>query len=157
MTYEVYRYLFTGGVILSGVMFVVSILLFIFLRIPRVVGDLSGFNAKKAIENIRKQNESTGNKTFKSSYVNHQRGKITDRISATGSLIKNVSGETAGAMATEKISTDGFMSFPREDETTLLSEISGNETIVLSQLEEVGAIFKIEYDITFIHTNEIIV
>ena len=60
MTYEIYRYIFLGGAILAGIMFAVSVLVFFLLKIPTVIGDLTGANARKAIENIRNQNESTG-------------------------------------------------------------------------------------------------
>ena len=103
MTYEIYRYIFIGGAILSAIMFVVTVLVFIFSRIPTVIGDLTGSNARKAIENIRSHNENTGNKTYRTSYVNKERGKITDKISQSGNLIKNPSNSLHGAMETEKI------------------------------------------------------
>ena len=65
MTYEIYRYIFIGSAILCGVMFVVSILLFVLLRVPKLISDLSGLTAKKAIKNIREQNEATGEKYHK--------------------------------------------------------------------------------------------
>ena len=55
MTYEMYRMIFqiAGG--LSIGLLVVSVILFFVLKIPRVIGDLSGRTARKAIEDIRKQ------------------------------------------------------------------------------------------------------
>ena len=50
MTYDIYRYIFIGGAVLAGLMLVLSIVLFIVLKIPSVIGDLSGSTAKKAIE-----------------------------------------------------------------------------------------------------------
>ena len=75
MTYEIYRYIFLGGAILTGIMFVVSVLVFFFLNIPNVIGDLTGANARKAIEHIRNQKEDTENKTARISSVNKERGK----------------------------------------------------------------------------------
>ena len=57
MTYEMYRYVFLGGAIASGLMFAVSIVLFFTLKIPKVISDLTGRTARKAIEDIRLQNE----------------------------------------------------------------------------------------------------
>ena len=65
MTYEIYRYIFFGGAALAGIMLIVAVLLFIFLHIPTVIGDLTGSNARKAIEEIRNQNASSGDKTCK--------------------------------------------------------------------------------------------
>lgn len=165
MTYEIYRYIFIGGAALAGIMLVVSILLFVVLRIPTVIGDLTGSNARKAIEQIRNQNESTGHKTYKSSTVNRERGRLTDKISPSGNLIRN---ETGGsAMATEKIATQKFA----QNETTVLEEqtvgnettvldayqTGGNETTVLSNAQsELANVFAIEFEITYIHTSEII-
>ena len=104
MTYEIYRYIFLGGAILAGIMFAVSVLVFFLLKIPTVIGDLTGANARKAIENIRSHNESTGDKTYRTSQVNRERGKLTDKISPSGRLIKDPSHSLHGAMGTEKIS-----------------------------------------------------
>ena len=195
MTYEIYRYIFLGGAILDVIMFVVSVLVFFFLKIPTVIGDLTGSNARKAIENIRNQNESTGDKLYRSSRVNRERGKLTDKISPSGRLIKDPSHSLHGAMGTEKISTqqlhfaeetndttvlteeftaanettvltgeltDGNATtilageFSGGDETTVLSnENPANETTVLNALTFSNT-FVIEYEITYIHTDEVI-
>lgn len=177
MTYEIYRYIFMGGAVLAGIMFVVSVLVFFVLNIPKVIGDLTGLNARKAIENIRNQNENTGDKIYKSSPVNRERGKLTDKISPSGRLVKNPSNSLQGAMGTEKISTQQ-LDFEATSETTVLTaeltggaettvltaELTGGaETTVLSA--EVGVVentivsdsdFVIEYEITYVHTNEVI-
>ena len=75
MTYDIYRYIFYGGAILAIIMFVVSAILFVYLRIPNVIGDLSGANARKAIERIRSQNETSGEKVYKPSVVNRERDR----------------------------------------------------------------------------------
>ena len=198
MTYEVYRYIFIGGAILAAIMFIISVILFIVLKIPSVIGDLTGSTARKAIEDIRNQNESTGEKIYKSSMVNRERGKLTDKISPSGNLIKNPSGGIWGAMATEKISTQKLSenvanetSVLSNNETSVLSSnetsvlSTGNETTVLGNNETTvlnvgetvvldnmpamnetsllppnmmpGGIFEIEYEITFVHTTEVIV
>ncbi len=177
MTYEIYRYIFLGGAILAGVMFVVSVLVFIFFRIPTVIGDLTGANARKAIENIRNQNESTGHKTHNTSYVNRERGKLTDKITSSGRLIKNPSNSLLGAMSTEKL--DVQAGIEPAGETTLLDGASGSSetTVLTSELTGGGETtvldggagetsvlqtpsytgeFVIEYEITFIHTDEVI-
>ncbi len=169
MTYEIYRYIFLGGAILAGIMFVVSVLVFIFLRIPTVIGDLTGANARKAIENIRNHNESTGDKTYRSSQVNRERGKLTDKITPSGRLIKDPSLSLHGAMGTEKISTQQLDNQEAVRETTVLTgELTeGSETTVLIQnghANETTVLnaqtykneFVIEYELTFIHTDEVI-
>lgn len=164
MSYEIYRYIFIGAAILCGAMIVTSILLFILLKIPKVIGDLTGRTARKAIENIRNQNESSGDKTYRSSLVNQERGKLTDKISPSGRLIRNPTDLLGGAMATEKIGTQQLVSdetavLDSGNETTVLSgelENTGNEITVLTQAEIPSNVFEIEYEITYIHTNEVI-
>lgn len=160
MSYEIYRYVFYGGAILAGVMLVATVILFFVYKIPTVIGDLTGANARKAIENIRNQNENSGDKLYKTSPVNRERGKLTDKISPSGSLMKDPSGHFAGAMATEKISTQEFP--PEEttvldatNETTVLDNVGAGETTVLDAVDA-PVTFQIEYEITFIHTNEVI-
>lgn len=182
MTYEIYRYIFLGGAILAGLMLVVSVLVFFLLKIPTVIGDLTGANARKAIENIRNHNESTGDKTYRTSQVNKDRGKLTDKISPSGRIIKNPSASLHGAMGTEKIGTQRLHpemvaeetavlsgeltqssettvltgELTQSPETTVLSQENyANETDVLSAQNLVNA-FVIEYEITYIHTDEVI-
>lgn len=180
MTYEIYRYIFIVAAILCGAMFITSILLFILLKIPRVIGDLSGSTARKAIEQIRNQNESTGEKTYKSSTVNRQRSKLTDKISPSGNLIRKQTDDLTRAMATEKIGTsklggnettvldsgnettvlgsaDETTVLAPSDETTVLSEIPTNTYNEVSDFNSGVAsqnVFAIEYEITYIHTGE---
>ena len=197
MSYEVLRYIFIGAAALSGAMLIVSILLFIILKIPRVIGDLTGATARKAIENIRNQNESSGDKIYKSSAVNRERGKLTDKISASGNISHHENNPLGGAMATTKIATQGLSENAEFNETTVLGADTGNETTVLDNETTVldnettvldngttvlsspanettvlspqddqtailndsqsrSKIFEIEYEITFIHTNEVI-
>ena len=169
MTYEIYRYIFLGGAILAGIMFAVSVLVFFLLKIPNVIGDLTGANARKAIENIRNHNESTGDKTYQSSQVNRERGKLTDKISPSGRIIKDPSHSLHGAMGTEKISTQQLHPEDVTNETTVLTGdlTGGNETTVLSHeapanettvlnVQTFSNAFVIEYEITYIHTDEVI-
>lgn len=129
MTYDVYMMIYNVGLILAGIMFVVSMILFFVLKIPAVIGDLSGATAKKAIENIRNQNEETGEKAYKSSAVNKARGKLTDKISPSGSLHSKPSDKLGFGMKTEKISTQR-LDVEEAGETTVLSV--ENETTVLN-------------------------
>lgn len=177
MDYQTYQWICYICAALCGLMLLISVLLFFLLRIPKVIGDLTGSTARKAIKDIREQNVSTGNKVYKTSAVNRERGKLTDKISPSGRLIRNPSNDLSGAMETEKISSQRLTA----DETTVLSAdegttlltpemTPGNETTVLTPDMSSGgsettvldasmvgyAGFAIEYEITFVHSNEII-
>lgn len=210
MTYEIYRYIFIICGILSLVMLIVAAVLFVVLKIPVVIGDITGANARKAIENIRNQNEASGDKIYKSSHVNKERGKLTEKISPSGSLIRNHTEALGGAMSTSKLGTEKLLQEAQDahaaanettllegasgafnettlldgvkgafNETTLLGGVNGTfsettlldgwnsvspETTVLSQelrpdMNPVPqpVVFEIEFDITYVHTDEVIV
>ncbi|MCR4615402.1 MAG: hypothetical protein K5756_04560 [Clostridiales bacterium] len=87
--------------IIAGIFFVISIIIFFILDLKRVIGDLTGYTAKREIAKIRSQNQESGVKVYKSSKVNAERGKITDKISDLNHSKQRASGMGLG---TEKIS-----------------------------------------------------
>lgn len=127
MTVELLQTASLVAFIAAGVLFLVAVALFFLLDVPKLYGDISGRTARKAIEAIRQQNESSGNKAYKPSAVNEERGRLTDRITKSGSL----QSQTAGSIGvgTEKFSTSTL--FPQSNETTVL-ETAANETTVLT-------------------------
>ena len=189
MTYEIYRYIFLGGAILAGIMLGVSVFVFFRLKIPTVIGDLTGSNARKAIENIRNQNARASEKTSRLSLFDRERGNITGKMQtmngsspAEQETPKNAKGNT-NRLRSGKIVNDTTVlsnAYESDDKTTLLGYESGaNETTVLSH--DNGAndtaildsrnntndttvlnaqVFRneffIEYEITYIHTDEVI-
>ena len=179
MTYETYRYIFIGALIACGVFFAIAVVLFFALKIPKVISDLSGRTARKAIENIRLNNEQSGDKSYQSSAVNLQRGKLTDKISKSGRLVQREATPFGTGVITEKISTMKLDQPAGEtelltvtEETSILSSPAGEtevlaptagETALLAPsteaavpAEQVAQVFTVEYEITFIHTSEVI-
>lgn len=150
MTYEMYRYVFLGGAAACAVMVIISAILFFTLQIPKVIGDLTGRNARKAIEKIRQENEQTGDKTYKSSAVNMERGKLTEKISQSGRLVPRDETPFGTGMITEKISTQQLAELEQTGATEVLASA---ETTLLS---EQSSAFTVEYEITFTHTTEVI-
>jgi hypothetical protein len=163
MTYEMFRLIFIIAAILSAVMLSISVLLFFLLKVPKLVGDLSGRNARLAIESIRAQNFSTGEKVYGPSPVNKERGKITDNI-ASGHAVSG--GLLYGTIMTDNLEAQSYM-----NETTLLPAVEAqsftNETTVLPAINEtttadtpdsvtIGGGITIIGEMTFIHTDEVI-
>lgn len=70
------------------VCFVLSIFFWIFFRIPKVIGDLTGRTARKSIAKMRAANEKTGAKSYKESKTNAERGKLTGTMPDSGKLTK---------------------------------------------------------------------
>lgn len=161
MTVELLQVLSLVSYIVAGVLFLLAVALFFLLSIPRVFGDITGANARKAIESIRQQNEVSGDKAYKPSPVNASRGKVTDRISASG-RIKNHTSGLGVAVETAKLSTAQLESEAKEtmllnaeqNETTVLNNPE-NETSVL-QCEEHNVVFSVDFEIGFIGSSEII-
>ena len=186
-TYEIYRYVFLGGAILAGIMLAVTIAVFFKLKIADVIGYFTGANKRKAVEQIRMNNENGEDKlNNRTDRLNRDRRRVTDKISPSGRILKNPSQSLFSGVGTEKLRTDqlaqnvGTMPAAEEisggnettlltgNETTVLScESRANETTVLScesganettvlNAQPAGNAFVIEYEITYIHTNEVI-
>ena len=176
MTYENYRMIFYAAAIACGICFIVTVLFFFLFRIPKIISDISGRTAKKGIQEIRERNELSGDKAYKSSLVNRQRGKVTDRIGTDGRTISKGQSFSTG-ITTEKISTQKLAGgletevlYTGGQETEVLS-FAGGETEVLytsGQGTEVlrenyienknsGSFVIIEREITFVHTQERVV
>ena len=125
MSYDTYRLIFIGAAIACGVMFLVSVTLFFVFKIPNIIGNLTGRNAKKAIEDIKRQNESYAY-SDKTNALNGKK-KITEKISTA--RLDNI-GETTvlgnnGEDETTVLGNSG------EDETTVLGNNGTDETAVL--------------------------
>ena len=85
---DMYNIFFYGGLTLAIVFLIVSIVLFIAFKIPKVIGDLTGRNARKEIAEKRSKRgrADTGSRLSKQEqkkYYNQSSGKITIRESVT--------------------------------------------------------------------------
>lgn len=73
----------------AGVFAIVAAVIWIVLGIPGVVSDLSGRTAKKSIEKMRRNNEKTGEKVYRASRKNLERGKLTGTMDMAGKALNN--------------------------------------------------------------------
>ncbi len=140
MTYDTYRYIFIGAAILCAVMLIITVILFFVLNIRKVIGDLTGKNAKKEIQKIRQINEESGDKRHKSSSVNRKRGKITDKISESNMPAQKKAnidtGIVTAKIATQNLNADNDSNQAATEETDVLISAMSEET---SLLNETGA------------------
>lgn len=183
MTYDVYRIIFFACAGAAAFCLILAIVLFFVLDIWGVIGNLSGSTAKKAIENIRKQNVAeTGNLSGMHSGANKK------KKSDPTSVIRNQTMVMGSMMETSKLNTGNLENEAKQSfSTTVLNGTSGGTTLL--QPEEDGAtsiltadmvsgadgqfggnayemdenpymdaasVFTIEYEISFIHTDEVI-
>lgn len=68
------------GFSLSGIALAAAVFMFIKMNIPAVIGDLTGKTVAREIKAMREANASSGNKIHKSSSVNVNRGKLTEKV-----------------------------------------------------------------------------
>lgn len=179
MTVETLQGLSILFFVLAGIFLLIGIALFFLLDVPKIYGDLSGRTAQKAIEAIRQQNERSGTKGYKPSTVNAARGKLTDRIDASG-RVREVKTELPVGVGTEKFSTaeltpqtgettvlDATTVLESTGETTVLDQSVGSagETTVLTQPEEQAVaectsaeqtVFTLNVEMAFTESSEII-
>ena len=142
MSVELLQTLSLASYIVAGVWFLAGIALFFIFDVPKLYGDVSGRTAKKAIEAIRQQNESTGNKAYKPSAVNAERGKLTDRITQSGRLQSWTTGLPV-SVGTEKFATATLtpeMAVLAEpaNETTVLEQPVGETTVLAATISTIG-------------------
>jgi hypothetical protein len=118
MTYGTYNLITIIFLSFCGLMLITSVLLFLKFKIISVIGDLSGRTAKKQIARFREGNVQTGDKKFKPSPLNLERGKLTEamtgktgkdnnlrRLGKTGSTYNPVSQKENKAPIASEIST----------------------------------------------------
>ncbi len=182
MTVDTYMLICYVGMALCLISLAITLFLFFKLNIIGVIGDLSGLTARKGIENIRNQNSITGNKAHRTSTINRERGRLTDKITPSGGLV-SAGAHVDVSVGTEKFST-GKLSETEEttvlgvhnegaegttvlsEETTLLNMAENDGTTVLNagysettvlgvennSLADAGIV--VEDEIIFVHSDE---
>ena len=100
-------------------------------------GDLSGSTAKKAIENIRKQNELGSVHSTESNASYNKKGVRVDKNNPMGTTsIGKPPNSNGDAFLTTKIGTEQLsLEAKKSYETSLLENNGGNETTVLNTAE----------------------
>ena len=145
---SIYKICFYGGLTLAIILLIVSIVLFVVFKIPKVIGDLTGRNAKREIEQKKKKGKtdtsSEASKAEQKKYYNQNTGKITIRDSVTNddidkapvkSKVKAPERET-DILRPEDIDEEATAvlgSSNSEDETMVLGGNDEEETAVLSK------------------------
>ena len=136
---------FAGAV----VCLILAVILFIKFKIPTVIGDLSGKNAKKAIQQMRETNSQKGNPAFKPGKKNERHKKLTEEL--TFKKKENVTETMAASQESSSDETELLVS----EETAILGNVTEsleNETEILTQQKTVH--MKMLDDIMLVHTKE---
>ncbi|WP_251548766.1 hypothetical protein [Neobacillus muris] len=157
------------GYSLAGVLMAVTIFLFIKMKIPALIGELTGRTAAKQIQAIREQAHSGSNRAFLSPFDRLSRPR-SGRLGKTGQTKETA--PRPGSLPTEVIAvpetvlldseTTELLSAPITEELPNGTREGLEETTVLdpaSLVDEklVPAVeFKLVKDIKVTHTNEVI-
>lgn len=156
--------------IIAGVCLVLAIFLWIFFRIPSVIGDLTGRTARKSIAKMRSANEKTGNKNYQTSKTNAERGKLTDTMSGIGSKKEDLERPETGLLSENKVEqfdseetgilkTAEISTFDSEQTGLLVDE---NATALLNEKKqekpkrESTKKIVMKEEVMLIHTDEVI-
>ncbi|MBS7359128.1 MAG: hypothetical protein KIG53_00825 [Oscillospiraceae bacterium] len=157
---------------LAAVCLLLAVFTFIIFKIPNVIGDLTGRNARKSIEKMRDANEKSGKKSYRPHPVASDRGTLTEPIKQSKKESKKLS-ETVKTEPQRKESQtfDGNSATDVLEDlnaTAILdydsngTEILSGGTEVLSEetmrttLNENTVKIKMIQDIILIHTEEVI-
>ncbi|MCD7981735.1 MAG: hypothetical protein LUF32_05410 [Clostridiales bacterium] len=158
ITAQTYQLISLIGFILAAVFCVTAIAIWFKFGIWKVIGELSGRARKKRVEQMRKDNETSGNKQFCPMPAAMGGGKIATPFEGDFSLQKNKRAGTASMTAgsteieTETDLLTGVLSELTENQTSLLN--SGTEHPAETESEAV--VFHMIQDIVIIHTGEAI-
>jgi Sec-independent protein translocase protein TatA len=158
--------------LIAIVFILVAIILFFALKIPRIIGDLTGRNAKKSIEKMRMNNEKTGNKSYRPSNANLERGKLTNTMPESRQpVVRNVSQNTMNSKSTMSVKnannfdpqttslmTENISSVYDQQATGLLDESGETELLVGSsnapQRKPSSIVIEMIDSVMFIDTEE---
>jgi hypothetical protein len=168
MSIQLYRNVSVICFVLSGLMFILSVVLFFRLNIAKVIGDLTGNTARKEIKNIYEKNTQSSNRRNKPKpvYVENKGVYANANLSQSSVAQSNKAGIDLNE---QKFSGQSFRD---ENETTLLvndklnnDSYKENFSDITESLEDLPNLYapneeskeyELELDITYLHTNEII-
>ena len=144
MTYEMYHNIFIICSVSAGVTGLVTILLFFLLRIPAVIGELTGVTARKGIEEIRNGNVKNSHQKREPKRKKRRQKEKTD-LNASN-MIQSQDQQMGTAVLAQEQAIE-ILGWNRQMETALLQN-QENDTALL------GAEFEVLQDITIVHTEE---
>ncbi len=106
---DIYNICFYGGLVLAILLLITSVVLFVVLKIPRVIGELSGRTARKGIEELKGGAKETSavSKKEQAKYYNQNSGKIKIREAVSTEPRKKNSDDTTDLPGKRKETESG--------------------------------------------------
>ncbi len=129
MTYDQFNIMFIIALVMAGVFLIIAVILFFALKIPAVIGDLSGATARKAIMDIRSGKTTYDRKKKSSKADTEQMAKITEKMVGSPAGSKPDSGRMNRGMVTAKLEA----SAPARSDYSAPTEVMIEETVLLTE------------------------
>ncbi len=183
MSYDIFNYIAIGALVLSIVMLIATVLIFFLLNIRGAIGDITGSNKRKAIENIHNQSavhdphpRSASKVDYESkttsarlAHESMETAKIRtqdryDSMEASETTSLNTSSSETTVLSAAEASQTTVLSAAEASETTVLGAAEVPQTTVITseipgpvlQYNNAYADFVIEVDITHVHSQEVV-
>ena len=129
--------------VLAGLFLAVAVALWFIFGVPGVIGDLTGRNARRSVQQLRSANERTGGKSYRPSKTNLERGMLTSTMAHSRTNIQTANSSQThqsveSSAASGTFSETGMMDENKAmmyagDETTSLGESDSMATMALDQ------------------------
>ena len=165
MSYETYRAIFVACAVLAAMCLIIAIGLFFFLKIREVVGYLTGSTMRKGIENISTQTENSKGaqkQSISEALGSHNRpqGSQTPQNDPNAPAYDPVDRTNETVILNPDGKDGSFVRGAKKTEEAATAILSQNKDTGSKQEKSTPQnddSFMIEYELTFIHTEEIIV
>ncbi|MBE6766521.1 MAG: hypothetical protein E7550_02925 [Ruminococcaceae bacterium] len=131
------------GFSLAGIALVAAVFMFIKMNIPAIIGDLTGKTVAREIKAMRESNFASGDKRFRPSAVNRERGPLTDKVMPNAEAQKmahaskrldKTDGLTGGTRASRRLSKEQTYSATVNPAVQVTAGMISEETEVLTDL-----------------------
>lgn len=178
---DIYNICFYGGLILAILLLITSVILFVVLKIPRVIGELSGRTARKGIEELKGGTKETSavSKKEQAKYYNQNSGEIKIREAVSTEARKKSNDERKNAdtgdevtdllrddeeatdvlsdeEATDVLQDEEVTDILRDDETTdiLRDEDQTSVLVEKGMTDSLTSKVKVLYNVVVVNTDE---
>ncbi len=134
------------GFSFAGIFLITAIFMFIKMNIPAILGDLSGKTVAREIKAMRESNASSGDKRFRPSAVNRERGTLTESVSVSAEAQKamhaskrldNTSGASYTPTPSYSIGGEATDVLSDSNATEVLTDANATEVLTDSNATEV--------------------
>lgn len=146
--------------ITAGLFFACAAAMWFLFKIPEVIGDLSGRNAKKSIEKLRKDNEQKSDRTYRASGANPVHIKAADVKRNSSTDKKDLKPETGILRENQAVSYKTQATGLLDEEATGLLQSEGEATEPLTAYwaeKHTGGIkIKLIEEVILVHSEEVI-